>query len=805
MFCVKPDNQKLYDKIMIEKDLDVPNLILIPGMPDSMAHYEEIEHNNTIECLKIGKAYEERRRYCHFIDFMECEILNDKLIPKLNRRLNTNSGRIYVWNVICSKMNLIYDPILKMCKVSYSNKLARKTVMKAIVKNPYSGNRQDQHEKHLYCVSKGLNYNRNKEVCELYKININRKALYQKFLVIYKHAKEIICAELGQLYQPDLDVCIQPIGKQKKARTRTLPLIDPRWEEMQVLANRTEENYGPNLRLFTSSREYECFKRGYVYNKEYDRCSWNFYLYSNRYFLLAYRTKIRGFVHQMLRSHCFEHNLDYSKQLRVCISRKENKIKSVLINKTSEYKKELIKRTENDRFQLYQLRSCIAIGLDYDPIKEECTRYPEEINYINFYKPFEIEQMKIACINGRRIYLEHLNFCPPEMTDYQKALLNMNLNNDKIRFVREYCESKGMQFNYAIKVCVRKTFDNVKSRKPKNMHTEEILEKFCKTNGEIYNKTVDKCQSRFDTHYIRASQIKKMCHKSELEYDDRIGFCVLPRKPYELATPAVPDLRFVKSTARKERLCLAAGMMYINLSDTQCAHFPRLMNGTLIKHLNRTLKSHIDNISAQLCNQINLTYNSFLQFCIMDPKNESYRETVDLNYNFPTLNYTMQYCFLKGMKAIVKSNNLAFCVPFGKSSLTHEIKQQYAYYRDMFIHHRCPVYSTYDRQIGFCIRRPLKVFKIFEEKPISKFRKFLNLFSKKSKQVCDMNSSVMCCLIKGLDHSYEENACTNYRTKPTRLELESYVKKISDRSTELVAHVCKEIKQKFDKLQQICV
>ncbi|KAI0980287.1 hypothetical protein GJ496_004321 [Pomphorhynchus laevis] len=221
--------------------------------------------------------------------------------------------------------------------------------------------------------------------------------------------------------------------------------------------------------------------------------------------------------------------IDYSKQLRVCISRKENKIKSVLINKTSEYKKELIKRTENDRFQLYQLRSCIAIGLDYDPIKEECTRYPEEINYINFYKPFEIEQMKIACINGRRIYLEHLNFCPHEMTDYQKALLNMNLNNDKIRFVREYCESKGMQFNYAIKVCVRKTFDNVKSKKPKNMHTEEILEKFCKTNGEIYNKTVDKCQSRFDTHYIRASQIKKMCHKSELEYDDRIGFCVLPR------------------------------------------------------------------------------------------------------------------------------------------------------------------------------------------------------------------------------------------------------------------------------------
>ncbi|KAI0981601.1 hypothetical protein GJ496_007366 [Pomphorhynchus laevis] len=763
-FCVRDDS---YNDYMNKVPHDLPAYRTWLKRIDNATkkEVEEMDRYNHIECLKSGRTYDYYLKNCAFIKLNPME--KDK-IKFINDILNEHV-RYNFWCYICNHLGLRYDSNMRTCtRVHY---FYDGSTLPVRIDVTFSGSKHDLYEKQLYCITIGLSYIELEDGCGEYKENNiilfigGILAAQNNIQQVYIHAKEIFCARYGMLYQLQLDICYQteeiPIVRSKR---HVELCLDPGCKH-----NLSESEYGPNLRLLVSKKDDECFRLGQLYQKSYDRCE-NFPREMDENLLIAYQFRYFPHLHQILRRNCFRNSLDYSRNKRICITPKGNMYE---IDRHSERHREYHKVHNLEDYRKLQLKICMFNGYDYDPYKDDCVCYPTIFtdDYYNFYKSYQSIQVHVVCDSSRRTYIPELDFCPTEKFDLKslnQSDINLKRNHfesDRQKLVREFCYSKEFDYYPKLKLCI----ERFRKRSSIQKYTyEELARTYCMGIGKVYDEKHDACVSPVEyqafktknvTH-IKIDQILSMCELSNLEYDREFGFCVMRREPFERKIPKIPIILDGQDGYEE---CLRVGMLYINKTKS-CQYFPLRITKTHVSTWEPSLELAIDKLYARFCSAGSKSYLPSLRMCRKKVSQVPLRNSTSFSNICKRDRY---YCFMLGYRLVYRDKKYV-CDEFPSNAM---ITKEHRFYRKMYIHHRCPIFSKYDDLVKFCIQIPPREFPIVHRKY---FPKNLNQHYSKLTTNTALNAneqilhlSKKCCISKGLIYYQELDICITYRMVPT--------------------------------------
>lgn len=366
---------------------------------------------------------------------------------------------------------------------------------------------------------------------------------------------------------------------------------------------------------------------------------------------------------------------------------------------------------------------------------------------------------------------------------------------------------RALYYDDFLKLCVKSQKDKSELKK---FSYVELLTASCMAKGMAYDSILDACSKVIypepqQIQQVRAEQGRAMCRNFDMQWDPQFGFCVMMRKPYETATPEVPWLPTGHPANIYYNVCLTNGMHYIRGSE-QCSHFPAKMNKQEQKELQETYRPYIDFIYSLFCKESLLTYDADFRGCVFT---KTYVKYLPKEYSdvFPN------YCFVRGLLlAATKRGKPSYevvsrCLNFPDSpEARRKLRANYNFPREMFLTHRCPVYSEYSKELGFCIRRKPKVFDLHFEKKRMKFI-FLS-FSKlvsRSRSSKPSDEDIECCIMRGLFYSEVDRKCIQYRVRPTTSELAEYKQKYKERRRSVFATYCETQNLQHHPVHDICV
>ncbi|KAI0984448.1 hypothetical protein GJ496_004934 [Pomphorhynchus laevis] len=761
---------------------------------------EEMDEHNAAECLKGGRIYDLNLKDCEFIYL---DPMEKNKIEAINKIL-TKDLREEIWNRNCRyNGEQYYNPSLKMC-IQISYRVPR--VVSAIPNTTFVGNYIDSFERRLYCALLGRDYYEDGEYdgCRLFNVTMPLNSVYEEYTHVFIHAKQIICGRFGMLYQREIDICIETPEIQVKRKKRYIDLcLDPRCEHKQSTAE-----YGPNLYLLVSQNDQTCFEQGLHYAKAYDRCE-QFPDHPHRTMATAYRLRYLPLMHQMLRTHCYKNNLDYSKQLQFCISKTKHK------NYNSEHSKEERKVSNSTNYRDNQWSMCMNKGLDYNYISDQCIPYPKELTSDDrkYFEKYRSKQVKTACEFYKREYMSNINYCPKN-----GELEGMGIAHEidleivqelRTNFLIKYCHSKRLEYDEAMNLCVA-IYE--KSKPVKHVYTD-LAKQYCIEIGRFYDPVYDSCiRSPKDLIINPLDHQKTMCEFLNQEYDPHFGFCVMRRKSYEKETPVVP---VVPANHDGHELCLKAGMEF-DININQCVHFPHIMSKKYISTIRIRLKKYIDRWYKRFCEAAGQPFDSAYRACgYTDERIYLLNKRGVGHYASPVNKHDGFYCFLEGLTLERTLDRTYYCDPLPQDEESRRrLGEEVMQYRKMYIHHRCPIYSTYDDRVQFCIRRPQKEFKLMYTK--SSYILLYPFFRAPHIEVDDKSKSIRkkrdktdekCCMSKGLTWSTDpsRNICLKYRVQPTPQELEYYKEDKHGLRNEILAEYCYSRKLIPHENRQICI
>ncbi|KAI0980817.1 hypothetical protein GJ496_006432 [Pomphorhynchus laevis] len=824
-FCVAPQYDRFTSNIVAKIAVEDPKLKNATIISAKIA--DNVHNKNLLSCLKVGMDYNSLSSTC---EFLEIDLLDRTVLENIERVLKVKSNKMQIWKPICEQFGLEYDDSLTMC---VSNKVTSGELTKVQITNPYMGSNTDNYEKHLYCAIKGYYYEKMLQSCLDYKsFNVKGRQNYQKYQSIFTHAKQVYCSEYGMIYVPKVDICVRSILIKRKRVKRHVLMCETRDCGHDKVSSAI---YGPNMYLLTSKNDKECFKYGFHYQRGYDGCEYfkrNIIgSSSNRTsshnqetsLVMAYRLRYLPLVHQMLRSHCYDNNLEYNRRLRICVALGQ-------YHGVSEYKIESSKRNDYTRFELHQFRSCIKDGMEYDHIKEECRLYvTTNLNKddLIYYKRHSVQQLKLICAMERKQYDKELGFCPqsPKQLNALKSSKQRDkLQSLKTRLITSFCQKEDQTYNSLLKVCVKK-FDS-KSGFRKITH-QQPFKAYCTSKGMHYDQQIDACINPLHGTITQnmtiygIEQWKSICTLHNLHYDEDLGFCVIRRKWYETITPPIPrfDKNYI-SVSDKHRACLKSGMMYDSRQDLNaCVHFPSKMDFHQSLNITGTLRPHIRYFMDQFCKVSSLQYDPIYDGCVFRQKSGANNDNNVYyihrrGYTVPLIEEDKNYCYLKGMilRYVNKAKKLA-CVPVPtERDRRAGLRSEYARYRRMFITNRCPLYSTYSYQIEFCVRRPPQMFDMFwlqwnhsfalARNPIFNYTRFEKI--KKVRNEFE-KPIINCCFYRGLNYNKDQIMCMNYRTRPTANELRNYKNDYADNRKSSHNKYCDSIKMSLHPVLDVCM
>ncbi|KAI0988317.1 hypothetical protein GJ496_010045 [Pomphorhynchus laevis] len=801
-FCVKRKfNWKLYPSKKMQ--LPKPKLIQITGQNPS--NILVIHKRNFVECFFHGLNYNSSLGAC---EYLTQGMLQQSLAHKLCGIDIDFEVHRSVWSMLCNKFDMKYNTRFKLC-LSKTTDLGYK--FKPTVKQVFAGKVDDIFNKHLECLLLGFDFLRDQDgdFCISFELTKGRDTL-RNHKVIVRHSKEILCAKLLMVYQERPDICAQNPSI-KKVRVRKNTQI-----KLSATCDPVEIPIGDAWKETRSFNDSMCFKHGLRYNYGTDNCevfpeikdsTWEGRL------IEALRIRYMPFVHQMLRANCYLHGFDYMRKLRVC------NVLSIKRGKTThktEFDLEELKRKDEITYQTNRFLKCVAVGLDYDRIKDDCVPYPDPIHTSNlvFYEKNWKMQIRIACKALGWMYIPSHDYCVQKqfvkkaLSVNKSQLLDETYKIETSTIVKKYCFEYGLAMHSQIDICKRKSEDKFKFKK--RYTYDELMIIYCAQLSKHFDPLQDACTSVFTYKALRTYQLNGMCKKYNLEYDEDIQWCVMKRKSFERATPPVPVLHPDHTEESALKTCFLSGMLY-SPSLRQCTRFLRVMTEFEVKYAKRKLQKYIDFYFKKYCEAINMDYHKFYGFCLArsDEIFVINRSVSDFTIKRSIIN--KHFCFLKGMQLFYRKEPQK-CEPFPREGPELvKLRDSYEVNREMFLARRCPVYLEYHKQFGFCVRRTPKLINVVSYIRIFSYRGIYFFSRNKSEIISDVRMTeeklAKCCYSKGLDFSKVHRSCITILVRPTPYEIEFYRNHELVVKSENFQDYCHYLRLKMEKREgfEVCV
>ncbi|KAI0978379.1 hypothetical protein GJ496_008964 [Pomphorhynchus laevis] len=405
-------------------------------------------------------------------------------------------------------------------------------------------------------------------------------------------------------------------------------------------------------------------------------------------------------------------------------------------------------------------------------------------------------QIEYACLLQQNQYIKRLKVCLPSNGKMSNITKTYNYSKSELeemrdRTIESACNNNQLYYHPTIKICIKERID--KMQNVQKLDYERLREEHCKSDGRYYNTLADEC-IRTDliqkSHAMRVFQIREMCTYSNLEYDDELQLCVMKRTAYEKAMPAIPII--TSKTKQYGRLiCLRAGMDFEEFSE-QCIHFD---DTERMRQLRRVLQNYIDIFFDKFCKISNLHYSKLYGFCIDDSGLIHLEDYKQVNTKISgklyrgNEEYNRHLCFMHGLQAVVNLLTTS-CEEFPAYAGANVLRARYSQNRRQYILSRCPVYSEYNDDLGFCIRRTPKQMAIITR-------------SKGHRSEVDLDK--ICCLQNGLDYNEITTNCQQFQIRPTFREIRKYYGKFTYTIDYLFRLYCKKLNRYIHPVSLLCV